>query len=178
MWSLWNFFLSFSSATWSLGKAELLKQCLAQRCCPETADRMGPTRRFNENSCSRESALPFSSAEERVQKERKYQDTSQYMAWFNKTHSTSNSREECLECGSVILSQRFIFKSINCAVCKKNIILPIAAVLLCLDTDQWIFVYGQELGIIYATSCGYPSNQTHWWRLQEWFHKIFKCLGI
>lgn len=178
MWSLWNFFLSFSSATWSLGKAELLKQCLAQRCCPETADRMGPTRRFNENSCFRESALPFSSAEEWVQKERKYQDTSQYMAWFNKTHSTSNSREECLECGSVILSQRFVFKSINCAVCKKNIILPIAAVLLCLDTDQWIFVYGQELGIIYATSCGYPSNQTHWWRLQEWFHKIFKCLGI
>lgn len=38
---------AFTSATWSLGNAELLKQCLVQRCYPESADRMGPTGRFN-----------------------------------------------------------------------------------------------------------------------------------
>lgn len=54
---------AFTSATWSLGKAELFKQCLVQRCYTETADRMGPTRRFNQCDCFSEAALPFSSAD-------------------------------------------------------------------------------------------------------------------
>lgn len=112
-------------------------------------------------------------------KERKYQDTSQYVAWFNRMHGSSNSTDECLESETVILSPRFVFKSINCDVCNKTMVLATAAVLLCPDTHQWIFAYGQGLGIIYAVSCGYPSNQTHWWTHRKHdLHKTFRCLGI
>lgn len=164
---------AFTSATWSLGKAKLLKQCLVQRCYPETVDRMGPTGRFNYYDCFMESALPFSSAEEWAHKERKYQDTSQYVAWLNKMHSSSNLTEECLETVSIILSQRFIFKSVNCAVCKKNTILPIAAVFLRLDTHKLNFVYGQGLGIIYLV----PLQPDTLMILRAWSSQDFQMLG-